>query len=292
MATAKNIIVGAARVFMSYGQGNNRPDLSNTGIFPWNVTATSGSQSGTLVAAAASQSTPQFLLGTSSAYWRDLGFTSTGVEVSYEPGYTDVTVDQLLDAARLFQQSLKITIKSELDEATFENMNIVWGQPEYVVNQGPQYNVNASAIVNNLSSISSVATSGGQTASAAVQLNMFAGAVGNTPQERTLVLAGVAPGFIGQYAQTPVSASSGSATVNGTTSGGGTGYIDASSLKSKERVYVARRVIQEQTTAHALKRDGVTVFPVQFRALPDTDRATITAGSDYGFIIDRIYGVV
>lgn len=290
MATAKNIIVGAARVFVSYGQGNNRPDLSQAAVFPWNVTAAGGSQSASLVASASSQSTPQFLLGTASSYWRDLGFTSTGVEISYEPGYTDVTVDQLLDAARLFQQSLKITIKTELDEATFDNMNLAWGQQEYVVNQGPQYNVNASAIVNAASNLS-VAASAQNTA---VQMNMFAGAVGNIPQERTLVLSGVAPGILGQYAQTPTSASSGSAVVNGSTSTSQTGsaYYDWSGIRSKERVYVARRVIQEQTTMHGLKRDGVTVFPVQFRCLPDTDRASVTAGSDYGFIIDRIYGTV
>ena len=152
-ANVKNVLVGAAQLFVSTGSNADRPKTTiNSQGLNWGTQKASG-----------------YLDGSSN--WRDVGYTSTGLEVSYEPGYTDVTVDQLLDAARLFQQSLKITIKSELDEATFENMNIVWGQPEYVVNQGPQYNVNASAIVNNLSSISSVATSGGQTASAAVQLN-------------------------------------------------------------------------------------------------------------------------
>jgi hypothetical protein len=289
MATSKNIVVGAARAFISYGQGNNRPDLSSANIFPWNITSSGTSQSTSAPSSASTQSTPQFLLGTASSYWRDLGFTSNGVEISYEPGYNDVVVDQLLDAARLFQHTLKITMKTELDEATFENMNIVWGQPEYVVSQGANYNLSASAIVNNLSTVSTASNTSSTVSAAygnAVQFNMFAGAVGNIPQERTLVFAGAAPGYLGQYAQTPAT-SSGSAIVNSSS-----GYIDYSSYKSKERVYVARRVVQDQTTAHSLKRDGVTVFPVQFRCLPDTDRANVSAGSDYGFIIDRVYGNV
>jgi hypothetical protein len=63
--------------------------------------------------------------------------------------------------------------------------------------------------------------------------------------------------------------------------------VDVSSVSKKERIYVARRVVQMETTAHALKRDGATVFPVQFRCLPDDNAAY--DGAEYGVIIDRVY---
>lgn len=267
MANTKNIVVGAARLYTSYGTNTYRPDLTASGVFPWTVNVASNSG----VASASTTSTPAFLGTTASAYWRDLGFTSTGVEVSYEPGYSDVTVDQLLDAARLFQQSLKVILKSELDEATFENINFVWGQAEQTLNAG-----SAFATVNTLSA----STAAGAAPGSWDQINILAGALGVSPVERTLVIVGNAPGTIGLTGAVP-SASSGSVTINTP--------LDVSFLRSKERVYVARRVIQEQTTAHALKRDGATVFPVQFRCLPDTDRNQ-AAGSEYGFIVDRVYG--
>jgi hypothetical protein len=283
MATAKNIIVGAAKVYISYGTNSYRPNLNSSAVFPWNVNLGTGAPS----TSASGQSTNQFLQSTASQYWRDFGFTSTGVDVSYEPGYSDVVVDQLLDAARLFQQSLKVIIKTELDEGTFENMNIVWGQQEQFVNVGSAASTTVAAISNS----GALATASGTPA--VTQIVMAAGALGIQPVERSLVFVGNAPGTYGTVQSTYPTASAGSTTV-GTVS-------DSSSLRKKERVYVARRIIQEQTTAHALKRDAATVFPVSFRALPDTDgvasggtataAADITAGTEYGFIIDRVYGL-
>jgi hypothetical protein len=266
---SKNIVVGAARIFISYGTNTSRPSLIGQTVFPWSVNVDQNSG----LTSASNQSTASFLSTTASTYWRDLGFTSTGAEISYEPGYSDVTVDQLLDAARLFQQSLKVTLKTELDEATFENMNIVWGQQEQILNAGSAFKT-----VPVLSSSSGTAQTSASTNFN--QLNIVAGALGIQPVERTLVLVGNTAGAMGQTTTYP-SASSGSAVIQSTS--------DISGIKAKERVYVARRVIQEQTTAHALKRDAATVFPVQFRCLPDTDRNE-AAGSEYGFVVDRIYG--
>ena len=276
-AQAKNIIVGAAKVYVSHGTGSSRPNLNGSAVFPWNVTLGVGTNNDS----ASGKSTIAFLQGTASTYWRDLGFTSTGVDISYEPGYSDVVVDQLLDAARLFQQSLKITIKTELDEGSFENMNLVWGQQEVYNNLG-------TAGTASYNTISGSGTPGTASTAMVSQFGMAAGALGIAPVERTLVFVGNAPGLI-QAGAKSVSASSGSATA--------ATFTDASALRSKERVYVARRIIQEQTTAHALKRDAATVFPVSFRALPDTDgpasgSADNTAGTEYGFIIDRVYGTV
>ena len=276
-ATAKNIIVGAAKVYISYGTNSYRPSMNSSSVFPWTVTGGTGSN----VNSASGKSTVSFL-NTASGYWRDFGFTSTGVDISYEPGYSDVVVDQLLDAARLFQQSLKVIIKTELDEGLFENMNIVWGQQEQFINVGAGASTTYAITGGSVSTLTGAAS-----AAAVTQLAMAAGALGIQPVERSLVFVGTAPGSYGRYnTGNPVSASTAITPV---------ALNDTSSNAKKERVYVARRVIQEQTTAHALKRDAATVFPVSFRALPDTDgviggSSDDPAGTEYGFIIDRVYG--
>jgi len=273
-ASQKNILVGAARLWVSFGTGSNRPALTGASVFPWTVNVTSSTQSNSAVTSASATSTTAFLNATASSFWREVGFTSTGVDVSYEPGYSDVVVDQLLDAARLFQQSLKIVIKTELDEGTFENMNFVWGQQESLLNVG-----------STAATVQAIQQYAQNTASAVQQLNINGGSLGIAPVERTLVFVGNAPGTFGAVAgsaQTPYPLTSSS--VASPYAGS-----DVSATRSKERVYVARRIVQEQTTAHALKRDSATVFPVSFRALPDVDRSE-AGGSEYGFIIDRVYG--
>ena len=279
-ASQKNILVGAARLWVSFGTGSNRPSMTGNNVFPWTVNVSGNTQSNQPVNSASATSTTAFLNSTASSFWREVGFTSTGVDVSYEPGYSDVVVDQLLDAARLFQQSLKIVIKTELDEGTFENMNFVWGQQESLLNVGTT-----------AASVSAIQQYAVGTASAVQQLNINGGALGIAPVERTLVFVGNAPGLftaVAGSAQTPYPLTSSSVASPFTATSGQAGS-DMSGIRSKERVYVARRIVQEQTTAHALKRDAATVFPVSFRALPDVDR-TDAGGSEYGFIIDRVYG--
>lgn len=208
----RNIIVGAAAVYVTSNAGDSR---LTGGDFP---TPVSGTAYGTTV--------------TADNSWREVGLTTGGVELSYEPNYGEVTVDQLLDAARLFKQSQRVTVKTTLTEGTLENMNLVFGQKATQLTQ----------------------------ANSLTTLNLTGGALGEAPAERSLIFIGQAPYKFGSRTY--------------------------DSTKSKERVYVARRVIQMETVAHALKRDGATEFPVNFRCLQDT---TITDGSDYGYILDRVY---
>jgi hypothetical protein len=276
MANSKNIIVGAARVFLSVGEGDGRPDLKTSGVFPWNINVADGEQSSSATGSAASVSTPYYFTNTSaSSYWRDLGFTTNGVEVSYEPGYGDVMVDQLLDAARLFKQTLKIMIKTEMTEGTLENLSIVFGQGETVL--GP---LNGKQIdtLTTYNEVGSSVTSGSGVK--VTQLNLSAGAIGDYPVEKTLCFVGNAAGTIGRVDAKP--------TTPTTASAGAGANVNVFSNRKKERVYVGRRIVQVETTAHALKRDAATVFPVNFRCLPD-DRAD-AEGTEYGFIIDRVYG--
>lgn len=245
MATStKNIIVGAADLFLSTTTGDSRP-ATTTAVM------TGAGSSGGFLAEGASARTGLL----SSSKYHEVGYTNTGLEISYEPSYGEVQVDQLLDAARLFKQTLKVMLKSELTEATLENLTLSWGQMD-------SYYVNTTG-----STISSVPTFKATTPvsnETGATLNMAAGALGDSPVERTLVAVGNAPG-----------------TINGDATN--------SSKRNKERVYVARRVVAIDTTAHALKRDAATVFPVSFRCLPD-DRSTDYAGSEYGIVIDRVWG--
>lgn len=264
MATnTKNIIVGAAALFVSNGNSSNdagRP-------------ATDAAALTTIFGTGTNRSARTGLLQTNSGY-REVGFTNTGLEVSYEPSYGEVMVDQLLDAARLFKQSLKVTLKTELTEATLENLQLSWGQLDnvYTVDSTGTSIVNVPTLINNNTANSSLDDP-------AATLRMAAGALGDAPVERVLIAVGNAPSQIGASVAS--------------VQGGQSIVLDADSptnKRNRERVYVARRVVSIDTTMHAMKRDTATVFPVNFRCLPDSDPKY--AGSEYGVVIDRVFGAL
>ena len=247
MATnVKNILVGAADLFISNGTGSNRPNTETA-----DLTTLFGTSSSARVQLAA------------SAYWREAGYTNNGLDVSYEPNYGEVMVDQLLDAARLFKQSLKVILKTELTEGTLENLNLSWGQAD------SYYVAGTNNPVTTIVQTTPVSAEQGAT------INMAAGSLGDAPVERSLIAVGNAPFQQGRS----VTAAASAVAVTGNTS----------NLRNKERVYVARRVVSIDTTAHALKRDSATVFPVTFRCLPDDTKSSY-AGSEYGVVIDRVWG--
>lgn len=204
----KNIIVGAGAFYISVNDSTQNGYVTPD---PFSLSAPTAGQSYTTV-----------LDG--SADWRSVGFTDGGIEVSYEPNYADVQVDQLLDAARIFKQSMKVTVKTTLSETTLDNLVVSWGQ--------------GSAT---LASTTSDST-----------LGIAAGALGDDPVERAVTFVGPAP-------------------------------KDASGNK-RERVYFVRRVISVDTTAHGLRRDQATTFPVSFRCLPDPSAAL---DKEYGVVKDR-----
>jgi hypothetical protein len=357
MSDVRNILVGAAQIFVSRGTNSNRPDTrpgNASGDLNWS----------------ANQSAKTYLLNNTSK-WREVGYTNNGFEISYEPGYNDVMVDQLLDAARLFKSTLKVMLKTELTEGSLENVQLAFGQNEDAVtisstgtvntnnvlsfssastldaqkltidskgtassqfaglttstpvdgkvigstvtfSASPQYNVTrdgsgavvavtqvyggiitsslpvpaasitllgTAQIYNGVAATSNqnvvIAYGASANAAANATLALAGGALGDAPVERSLVAVGAAPYQIGATAadtQSPIEVQL------GTTSN--------SSLK--ERVYVARRVVQVDTTSHGLKRDAATVFPVSFRCLADDN--DYYDGAEYGVIIDRVYG--
>ena len=269
MATnTKNVIVGAAALFTSIGNSSNsygRPATDSTALGALFNVNTPARQS--LLASTATPSTG----------YRELGYTNTGLEISYEPTYGDVVVDQLLDSARLFKSALKVMLKTELAEATLENLTFSWGQMD------TYYAANSASTVTSIPALVNNDTNLGIIESPAATLNMAAGALGDSPVERVIIAVGQAPQQVGTTVQdtVPTGASSSSVISAGST-------VANNLIRSKERVYVARRVVAIDTTSHALKRDGATVFPVNFRCLPDSDYKY--AGAEYGVVIDRVYG--
>lgn len=229
MANVKNILVGAAALYITR-LGKTTQDL------PANVST---------------KSYNEIMLGNTN--WRDMGYTTEGLELSYEPDYGEVAVDQLLDAARLFKQGIKVNLKTTLSEATLENMQVAFGQEDSVTT----YSGSTAAVVSTLQ-VNSAASN--------TTLNLTGGALGTAPVERSIVAVGQAPTQLGTA---------------------DTAYTAGSTAK-KERVYLARRVVAMDTVSHGLKRGDATVFPVTFRCLPDDNDAY--DGSEYGKIIDRVYG--
>lgn len=202
----RNIIIGAAALYISSA------DSTDAG---WN--------GGPALPAAPSSGQSFTTALDASANFRHTGFTTEGLEVSYEPDYGDVEVDQLLDSAKLFKQSMRVTINTSLAEASLENLLVAWGQQ--------------SATLTSTSSTT--------------ELGIAAGALGDEPVERALVAVGPGP-------KTAAGA-------------------------KRERVYHARRVLSVESSAHSVRRNEATVFPVSFRLLPDPN----FAGQEYGVIRDR-----
>jgi len=100
---------------------------------------------------------------TTGAAYRNVGFTNNGLQITYNPSYGSVTVDQLLDSAKLFKETMEVMIATEMAEGTLENVLAVFGQSQ------------------------STLTDSGKT------LGLAAGALGEAPVERQLVAIGQAP---------------------------------------------------------------------------------------------------
>ena len=144
----KNIIVGAAAVFISKAVGSPEE-------LPAGAKSTSGP-------------TARGVLDT-DAKWQELGFTTDGIEVSYEPDFGEVTVDQALDSVKMFKQGMRVSVNTTLSEATLFNLMVAWGQAEGTVK-------------------------GNERAGAAeTELQISGGALHDDPVERSLAFVGPAP---------------------------------------------------------------------------------------------------
>ena len=160
---SKNIIVGAGVLYI--GADNNEKTLAD---IP-NLTG-AGNETKTFVAN--TQGTYQNPANVNSTAFDHVGFTSEGVDFSFEPDYGEVQVDQLLDVAKIYKQGQKVMVKTTLTEATLENFLVVLG--------GKSSDLRDETLA---------ATSKGKTR----VLDLNGGALGYAPVERSILIVGPGP---------------------------------------------------------------------------------------------------
>ena len=101
--------------------------------------------------------------------FRNVGYTTNGIELDFQPTFGEVMVDQVLDVAKLFKQGMKVNLKTTFVESTLENL---------------------------LFSLAGKGGAGGDllTVSGNPTLNLSAGDIGECPVERGLVAVGPGTG--------------------------------------------------------------------------------------------------
>jgi hypothetical protein len=153
----KNIIVGAASIYVSVKDSSDATFYgANGNVAVALPTFTTNAPAGPALDAATTD-------------WRHLGFTTDGVEFSYEPDFGEVEVDQLLDAAKMFKQGMTASVNTTLAEATLENLVLAWGQKGASLGVAPAPDATGQ------------------------ELGIASGALLDEPIERSLVFVGPAP---------------------------------------------------------------------------------------------------
>jgi hypothetical protein len=148
-----NIIVGAAALFTFDGE------LTDADISP--LFNASSNETASLKDA----------LETSSDF-DNVGYTSNGLEITFQPDFGEVQVDQVLDAAKLYKQGMTVNLNTSFAEATLENL--------LVAIAGSSDDLTAAGV--------------GNTMAAQKTLNMASGNLGECPLERGLVAVGPGTG--------------------------------------------------------------------------------------------------
>lgn len=59
---------------------------------------------------------------TNEVGYRNVGYTSNGLEIQFTPDFGEVKVDQILDVAKLYKQGMKVNLKTSFAEATLQNL--------------------------------------------------------------------------------------------------------------------------------------------------------------------------
>lgn len=94
--------------------------------------------------------------------WRNVGYTTNGLELQFQPDFGEVQVDQLLDVAKLYKQGMKVNLATAFAEATLENLL--------------------------------VAIAGKTTDLVGKELTLYSGQLGECPVERSLIAVGPGTG--------------------------------------------------------------------------------------------------
>jgi hypothetical protein len=155
--SAKNIIVGAGVLYIGKDAGT---EYDETEIAKSPTTLADASNSATFTDPSKVDDTK----------WRHVGYTSEGAEMSFEPDYGEVQVDQLLDVAKIFKQGQRVMLNTTFTEATLENFLVAIGGKD-----GDR--------------------TGGSTGDRGAQETVFlnGGALGYSPVERSVLVVGPGP---------------------------------------------------------------------------------------------------
>jgi hypothetical protein len=156
--SSSNIIVGAAALFTHNAGPIGYVEATNK--------ITDAGADAVLTGLAASEVSYKDTLSNNSAF-KNIGYTSNGLELAFQPDFGDVAVDQLLDVARLFKQGMTVNLNTSFAEATLENLLVAIAAD----------NADLPAEANGLHT-----------------LKMSAGDIGDVPLERGLVAVGPGSG--------------------------------------------------------------------------------------------------
>jgi hypothetical protein len=143
--TSTNIIVGAAAFFMA-----------DTTLVP------------TVSPAFVSSDSYRETLSSNASY-DNVGYTTNGLEMQFQPDFGEVQVDQILDVAKLYKQGMQVSVATAFAEATLENLLL--------------------ALAGTTSDLT-----GNKTTSTGRILNLSAGDIGECPVERGIVAVGPGTG--------------------------------------------------------------------------------------------------
>jgi hypothetical protein len=128
LGNSNQIIVGAARLFVSKGTGGKGALKYSQGSGSAAVYNFSGSGSVSGI--------PSFVNGTpfadtmeAATDYNNVGYTMNGLELQFQPDFGEVQVDQLLDVAKLYKQGMQVNLATAFAEATLENLLLAVAGP-------------------------------------------------------------------------------------------------------------------------------------------------------------------
>lgn len=244
--SSANIIVGAAAFFVT-----NQNQLVNELVNGVQQTGTVA-----LPSAVTGQSYKDTL--SNGSVFRNVGYTNNGVDITFTPTFGDVTVDQLLDVAKLYKSGMQVTLKTSFAEATLENLLLSIAQKGAIAGSTATSAVWSETQIGSPVGTLGTATlseGGGVGVSAGNYIDLLSGDLGDYPVERSIVAVG--PGNLSNVSTTNVK-------------------------DAVERIYVGYRAVSITNVTVSAKRDAATMFDVEFRLLPNDN-------GSYGKIIDRTY---
>lgn len=244
--SSANIIVGAAAFFVT-SQGQLVNELVN-GVQPTNTVALPGAVTG--------QSYKDTL--SNGSVFRNVGYTNNGVDITFTPTFGDVTVDQLLDVAKLYKSGMQVTLKTSFAEATLENLLLSIAQKGAIAGSTATAATWSETQIGTPTGTLGTATlseGGGVGVAAGNYIDLLSGDLGDYPVERSIVAVG--PGNLSSVSTTVLK-------------------------DAVERIYVGYRAVSITNVTVSAKRDAATMFDVEFRLLPNDN-------GSYGKIIDRTY---